>query len=71
MPFPKTLDEMTAAGYSFENSAICKGCGEDIEWWTTPTGKKIPMNPMYRGIFAAVSHWATCADAPSFRGGAK
>jgi hypothetical protein len=71
MAFPKTLDEMTAAEYAFSNDALCKGCGEDIEWWTTPSGKKIPMDPMPRGTSAAISHWATCVEAKSFRGGAR
>lgn len=67
MAFPKTLNEMKAAGYKFENSAACKGCGEDIEWWTTPTGKKIPMNEMTSGDSSATAHWATCSEADSFR----
>ena len=67
MPFPKTQDEMRSAGYIFENDAVCRGCGEDIEWYTTPTGKKIPMNPMDKGTAEAVPHWATCPDHSSFR----
>jgi hypothetical protein len=67
MPFPKTLDEMKAAGYKFDNYATCRGCGDDLEWWITPTGKKIPMNPMDRGLSDAVAHWSTCSEADSFR----
>ena len=67
MPFPQTLDEMTAAGYKFGNQSICKGCGDEIEWWETPTGKNIPMNPMPRGVTPAVAHWATCSERDSFR----
>lgn len=44
MPFPKTIEELTAQGYKFENGATCKACHADIEWWTTPKGKKIPMD---------------------------
>ena len=33
MPFPRTLDELKAADYRFENEATCRGCGDDIEWW--------------------------------------
>lgn len=45
MPFPKTRDEMVAAGYKFSNHARCigrevvPGCGAEIEWWETPRGK--------------------------------
>lgn len=69
MPFPKTSDELKAAGYSFDNDATCRGCGADIEWWTTPSGKRMPMDPMDRGTSEARSHWSTCPDAPSFRKG--
>lgn len=62
MPFPKTIEELTAQGYKFENGATCKACHADIEWWTTPKGKKIPMD---QGT--AVSHWSTCPSAADFR----
>jgi hypothetical protein len=67
MPFPKTLDELTAAGYVFLDHATCRSCGEDIEFWQTPRGKKMPMNPMNKGTDEAKSHFATCPDAPLFR----
>lgn len=67
MPFPRNADEMKTAGYVFDNDASCRGCGDEIEWWKTPTGKNIPMNPMTSGSSPAISHWSTCTDAPSFR----
>ena len=67
MPFPQTLDELTAENYVFKDHAVCKGCGEDIEWWSTPSNKNIPMNPMKRGSDAAVAHWSTCTEADFFR----
>jgi hypothetical protein len=67
MPFPKTLDELKAAGYRFENDANCRGCGDAIEWYTTPNGKKIPMNAMDKGTDAAIAHWSSCTEADSFR----
>ena len=67
MPFPKTLDELRAANYVFDNYGTCKGCGEDIEWYKTPNGKNIPMNPMERGSSEAVAHWATCSEQDLFR----
>lgn len=67
MSFPQTLDEMKSFGYSFQDHATCRGCGSDIEWWETPRGKKIPMDPMDAGSSKATPHWATCSDAPLFR----
>ena len=67
MPFPKTAEDMKAANYRFDNDATCRGCGDEIEWWVTPTGKKIPMNPMPRGTSEAVAHWSTCTEGDSFR----
>ena len=71
MAFPKTFDDMRPAGYAFQNDGVCKGCGADIEWWLTPLGKKIPMDPMDRGVSPAKPHWSTCPEAESFRGGAR
>lgn len=67
MAFPKTLDEMKASGYKFDNTAECRGCGDPIEWWVTPNNKKIPMNAMDKGSDAAIAHWTTCTEADSFR----
>lgn len=67
MPFPQTFDGMQAAGYRFDNHARCRACKEDIEWWTTPRGKKIPMNLMPNPDSKAISHFSTCSDAPLFR----
>jgi hypothetical protein len=67
MPFPRTLDELKAAGYRFDNEATCRGCGDDLEWWISPTGKKIPINPMSAGTSLATAHWATCSESDSFR----
>ncbi len=67
MAFPQTLNELVPSGYKFSNHATCKGCGEDLEWWTTPTGRKIPMNPMSKGSDKAEAHWSTCTEQDSFR----
>jgi nitrous oxide reductase accessory protein NosL len=67
MPFPKTADEMKATGYEFQNDAVCKGCGSDIEWWKSPKGNMVPMDPMPRGSSEAVAHFSTCPDASTFR----
>lgn len=62
MGFPKTLGELTAAGYEHEGTANCKACKAPIEWWSTPNGKKIPMD---HGT--ATPHWSTCPNADDFR----
>ena len=67
MAFPQTLNEMKARGYTFKDDGVCKGCGEDIEWWETSNGQNIPMNPMTGGDSEAVAHWATCTEQDSFR----
>lgn len=67
MAFPKTFEEMRAAGYLFNDHGVCRGCGDDIEWWITPRGKALPMNPMPRGSSPAVAHFSTCTEADSFR----
>jgi hypothetical protein len=65
MPFPKTEAELEKAGYTFDHVGKCTGetCGQEIEWWHTPKGKYIPLNP---GTMEP--HWATCKSAESFRG---
>ena len=62
MGFPKTIEEMTASGYKHSGTAECRACRADIEWWETPSGKKIPMN---HGT--AIPHWSTCPNADDFR----
>jgi hypothetical protein len=62
MAFPRDILEMKSKGYVFENDGTCRDCGEDIEWWTTPGGSKIPMNPMPTSSTAAVAHFNTCSD---------
>lgn len=69
MAFPKTIDELTAHGYRFTNEATCRGrqCGQRIEWWLTPNGKKLPLDVDESGNVTA--HWGTCPSAKEFRGG--
>lgn len=67
MPFPKDADALKAAGYVFDNYATCRGCGDDVEWYKTPAGKSIPMNPMPTGGSLAITHFSTCVEADSFR----
>lgn len=67
MPFPKTRDEMVGGGYKFSNHARCKSCVQEIEWWETPRGKKMPFNLMQEGASPAITHFTDCPDADLFR----
>lgn len=67
MPFPTTLRAMQETGYQRQNYARCKGCHRPIEWWSTPSGKAIPMEPMPQDDSPTVSHWATCPNLEDFR----
>lgn len=62
MAFPRTLEEMAKMGYSHQGSGQCRSCSEPLDWWSTPKGKKIPMD---RGT--ATPHWTTCPNAENFR----
>jgi len=65
MPFPETVDELKTAGYKFDGHSHCRGCGEVIEWWLTPRGKRMPMDVDARGN--CESHFSTCPKAANFR----
>lgn len=65
MPFPKTLDELIGSGYKFDMDAKCKGCGAAIEWWITPSNRKMPMDVDEKGN--VLSHFSTCPNAKDFR----
>jgi hypothetical protein len=79
MPLPEKREDLVAMGYVFDNEAHCRGCGEAIEWWITPKGKKMPMSVKEvkkeeNGFFAPVEklilipHWTTCPNADDFKG---
>lgn len=67
MPFPKTLEELTAAGYTFQQHKPCSGktCTAMLEFWKTPRGKFMPFDVDDKGN--VVAHWAACPDRDSFR----
>lgn len=67
MSFPRTRAEMETAGYSLNEYTRCKGCMRLMEFWNTPDGKRIPMDPMDQPESAATSHFATCPEAHRFR----
>lgn len=72
MPIPNTSNELRAMGYQFDNESNCRGCGERIEWWITPRGKKMPMtvqhpDPLHKTEEIRVPHWSVFPNAEDFR----
>jgi hypothetical protein len=59
-----TNEQLKAEGYIFDNTNQCSGmtCRKIIEWWWTPTGKKLCLDPGTH-----IPHWGTCSDAKSFK----
>jgi hypothetical protein len=64
MSFPKTEDELAKAGYTYEGTSRCTGktCRQEIAWYKTPKGKRIPLN---EGTLEP--HFSTCPDVKDFR----
>jgi hypothetical protein len=68
MEFPHTRAELLSGGYQPPTKlSTCKGCNQSIEWWKTPRGKSIPMQPMIYENSPATPHWQTCPNANDFR----
>jgi hypothetical protein len=73
MKFPATSDQLKAEGYVYDNDANCRGCGEPIEWWITPKGKKMPMTVKKTATILHATadvrepHWASCPKSGDFR----
>jgi hypothetical protein len=71
--FPATSDRLKAEGYEYDNDGFCRGCGELIEWWITPNGKKMPMEVVKTAIIQHATadvrqpHFASCPKAADFR----
>jgi hypothetical protein len=75
---PTKREELVDAGYVFDGEGYCRGCGAAIEWWITPSGKKMPMSVQEikkegAGFFAPVigykrvAHWGVCPNASDFK----
>lgn len=74
---PTGKADLESLGYVFDNEAYCRGCGQPIEWWITPKGKKMPMSvkevrerdspiaPIKE--IQRIPHWSDCPKADSFR----
>ena len=57
-------EELEAAGYRFLNPSRCAGqdCGAEIDWWETPKGKKMPLDPD-----TLEPHFGSCPNVKEFR----
>lgn len=65
--FPRNSTELKFRGYTKSGNAHCRECVAPIEWWITPTGKRIPINAMPELLTPAVPHWSTCTNPNRFR----
>ena len=67
MPFPKTVDELRAAGYHYLKDRKCLGktCGASLQIWKTPTARTMPLEVDRDGN--VVAHFTNCPDLDSFR----
>jgi len=71
--YPRTRQGLERARFSLlQRHATCKGCDAPIEWWKTPTGKKIPMTAkLVNGpLDELVMHMEVCPNRGEFRGAA-
>lgn len=71
MPIPANAEAMKAAGYSFMDHGRCDACSQAVEWWRTPQGRQIPMNPMPAPTSPARGHWNTCGGVAHAAGNRK
>ena len=60
MPFPSTLENLLASGYTFLRGSVCPECREIVEVFRTPGGREIVMDPMAQMERPAVRHFETC-----------
>lgn len=71
MPIPNRRDDLQSFGYSFSGKGHCSGCGEEIEWWKTPTRKNMPFTVKFAGLNDEDEflepHWSTCPKADQYR----
>jgi hypothetical protein len=70
--YPRTRVGLERAGFSrITKAAVCRGCDAPIEWWKTPTGRKIPLTVTIRGQFEQLTmHMESCPNRGQFKGAA-
>ena len=64
---PPTWTELEAAGYVFEYRTTCRGCGRQIEFWKTPSGRWMPVEICPEMGGQRMAHWGLCPKADEFR----
>jgi hypothetical protein len=64
MGFPTTIGSAVKRGFSYQGPGKCKACGAALDWWKTPSGKKMPTDS---SDVEFKSHFATCPHADQFR----
>lgn len=76
MPWPKTLLELAAEGYTYLETKSCRGktCKADILWFKTPQGRLMPISlvnqpsgNLFEGEDVYEAHFAKCPDVQDFR----
>jgi len=67
MPLPANADQMRMESYRFADHACCDACGEPVEWWISPQGRNILMNPMPTTETRDRLHAAVCGKRGSLR----
>lgn len=70
MKWPATRNELYRAGYQREfeiPTRPCKRCNTSIEFWRTPEGKLMPLEPSPENKNEMLCHYATCPHADEFR----
>jgi hypothetical protein len=60
MALPNKSEDLKGNGYTFLNDGVCSYCGSDIEWYETPYGTNIPLDPMPEGRSPVRHHRSTC-----------
>ena len=65
--WPKSAEELKAAGYVFDNLGLCKAaiCQARLWWFRTPKGKAMPLVKNEVGLFSP--HFADCPARESFK----
>jgi hypothetical protein len=64
---PPTWKELEAAGYEWHSRTLCRGCGQEIEWWRTPSGRWMPIELVPEMGGQRMAHWGLCPKADEFR----
>lgn len=67
MVFPANITALRSAGYQFLDFGICDGCNSIVEWWRTPKGRQIPINPMHAETSPARPHWVICPEVTRYK----